>query len=84
MRESKGDSMKIDIPDRLKFEKLPLLSPCYCGQCKRPLTDSRVLDNKHAWCPDCKEIVNSSWFQTKSWTIGATAVLYMTQLFQLL
>jgi uncharacterized paraquat-inducible protein A len=61
--------------EQLKIDPLPLLSPCYCDQCKKPLTIGRVMDKKHAWCPKCMEIVDTSSFQVKSWTVGVTVVL---------
>ena len=44
-------------------------------QCKKPLTTGRVMDKRHAWCPKCREIVDTSAFQVQSWTVGVTVVL---------
>lgn len=55
----------------------PLLAPCYCNQCKRPLSQGRVMDNHHAWCPKCKSIVSTASMQIPAWTVGTTALLFL-------
>ncbi|QDV27507.1 hypothetical protein [Aureliella helgolandensis] len=65
------------LAESFTIEKLPLLSACYCGKCKKPLKCESVIDEHYAWCSDCEATVRSSLFQVPSWTVGATAVLFM-------
>lgn len=71
-----SSTMKLPPKESFELDPLPLLSPCYCGQCKKPLTASRVMDDSHAWCPRCKSIVTTSWFQVPSWVMGGTVLTY--------
>jgi hypothetical protein len=59
----------------LEIAPLPVLSPCYCGQCKLPLDQTCVIDDQHAWCQDCDACVETSWFQVPSWTVGVLVYL---------
>jgi hypothetical protein len=72
--------MQLPKLEQFKYQELPLLSPCYCGKCKRPLTRDRVVDDDNAWCPSCSQVVTTSVFQVPSWTIGVTTVLLMVVL----
>ena len=65
------------LADPLKLEKQPLYSPAYCGACKRPLPTSHVIDEVHAWCPKCKGVVDTSYFQVKAWVVAVTLLLYV-------
>lgn len=67
-------------PKMLKLDPLPILSPCYCADCKRPLTASRVLDQQHAWCPGCESVVTTTWFQVPAWTVGMVVFLFLNNL----
>lgn len=65
--------MSIQFPtQQLHLTPLPYYSPCYCAECKRPLTESRILDENSAWCPNCKNIVDTTFFQVPAWVLGAT------------
>ena len=68
------------LATRYKLEPLPLLSPCYCDECRTPLTNSRILDERNGWCPRCKEVVTTSSFQVPSWTMGSLVFLFAAQL----
>ena len=59
----------------LSLDPLPLFSPCYCSNCKSALDQSSVIDDRHAWCPDCTAVVKTSWFQVPSWTVGVVVLL---------
>jgi uncharacterized paraquat-inducible protein A len=50
-------------------------TPCYCANCKQALTISKILDSESAWCPQCKEVVDVSWFRVQSWIMGVLVVL---------
>ncbi len=63
-----------------KLDPMPLLSPCYCNECKDPLTESRLLDESYGWCPRCKGVVTTSWFKVPSWTMGGLVFLFATML----
>lgn len=65
----------------LKIQNLPVISPCYCSQCKTPMTTGRVVDKSHAWCPNCNQVVDTCAFQVHGWTIGTTVVLALILLF---
>lgn len=70
--------MKVEsILRELSVDPLPVLSACYCGKCKTPLTRDRVIDDQHAWCPNCNATVKSSAFQVPSWIIGVVAILFL-------
>jgi hypothetical protein len=68
------------LATRYKLEPLPLLSPCYCDECRTPLTNSRILDERNGWCPRCKEVVTTSSFQVPSWAMGSLVFLFAAQL----
>lgn len=68
----------------LNTEKLMAPLPCYCSQCKKPLSESRVLDEHLGWCPTCQSIVDTSWFQMEGWVIGATVFLLGNLMFVIL
>ncbi len=57
--------------------KLPLLLPCYCRQCRNPLSNEEGVDESHAWCPTCQSVVDTSPFHAPAWTIGTTALLFL-------
>jgi hypothetical protein len=59
-----------------KLEPLPLLSRCYCDECRNPLTDSSILDERFGWCPECKGVVTTSLFQVPSWAMGGLVFLF--------
>ena len=63
-----------------KLDPMPLLSPCYCNECKDPLTESRLLDERYGWCPRCKGVVTTSLFQVPSWAMGGLVFLFATML----
>ena len=65
---------------RCKLDPLPLLSPCYCDECRDPLTESRLLDERYGWRPRCKGVVTTSLFQVPSWTMGGLVFLFATML----
>ena len=64
------------LATRCKLDPLPLLSPCYCEECRDPLTDSSILDERYGWCPRCKGVVATSLFQVPSWTMGGLVFLF--------
>ena len=66
------------ILEALKLDPLPILSPCYCGKCKKPLPSMCVVDDHHAWCDDCDSIVRTSWTQVPGWTVGVLVCLIAT------
>ena len=51
------------------------MTPCYCAECKRPLTAARITGDNTAWCPQCKNFVATSWFEVPSWIVGVLVVL---------
>jgi hypothetical protein len=63
-----------------KLDPLPVLSRCYCNECRKPLVDSSILDDKFGWCPGCKGVVATSLFQVPSWTMGGLVFLFATML----
>ena len=68
------------VPEMLRLNSLPILSPCYCSKCKQPLTASRVMDNQHAWCPHCKEVEGTSCFHVPVWTVGVVVFLLLNNM----
>ena len=66
------------LAENLKIEKLPLLSPCYCSECKAPLHTNQVVDSQNAWCSDCEKMVATSAFQVEGWAVGVTTVLALS------
>ena len=63
-----------------KLDCLTHLTPCYCNECKKPLTDSRIMDERNGWCPSCKGVVTTSWFQVPSWAMGGLVFIFTTLL----
>ncbi len=57
------------------MSSLPIYSPCYCANCKEPLTAMRIVDEHSAWCPSCREVRETSAFQVESWAIGVAVLL---------
>lgn len=57
----------------------PMLCPCYCANCKRPLSDQSLVTCDTAWCPDCESAVTTSAFSIPAWTI-ATLLLLVSRL----
>ncbi|MGE0755700.1 MAG: hypothetical protein AB7O38_01705 [Pirellulaceae bacterium] len=72
------------LPSALRLQPLPCLSPCYCAHCKRPLTSSRILDERSAWCAQCRNIVDVACFQVPSWVVGVTVFLAIRLQFSVL
>lgn len=64
--------------ESLRLDPLPILSPCYCGTCKKPLPNMSVVDEHHAWCDACDSIVRTSWTQVPGWTVGVLVCLVAT------
>jgi hypothetical protein len=58
-----------------ELKRLPWYSPCYCGECKQPLTEARIMDNRSAWCPSCRDFVSVAAFQVEGWVVGVTVFL---------
>ena len=77
---SLGAQAKLQLAALCQLERLPLLSPCYCNECKKPLTDSRIMDDRNGWCPRCEGVVTTSWFQVPSWTMAGLVFLFATLL----
>lgn len=63
-----------------KSDRLPHLTPCYCSECKKPLSDSRIMDERNGWCPSCMGVVATSWFQAPSWAMGGLVFIFTTLL----
>ncbi len=61
----------------LSKQKLPLFLPCYCRQCRSPLSHEGGMDDSHAWCSCCQSVVDTSPFHAPAWTIGTTALLFL-------
>ncbi len=66
--------MKLD-PANFKLTPLPVYSPCYCNQCKQPLASAGLVEDNLAWCPDCKQLVITSYFQVPAWVVGVVVLL---------
>ncbi len=62
------------------FRSMPLLSRCYCEECKNPLSDPSILDERFGWCPKCKGVVATSLFQVPSWAMGGVVFLFAAML----
>jgi hypothetical protein len=59
-----------------KLDPLPLLSRCYCDECKQPLNDTSILDERFGWCSRCKGVVTTTLFQVPSWAMGGMVFLF--------
>jgi hypothetical protein len=51
------------------------MTPCYCAACKKELPVASISDEDAAWCPDCRRVVDMSWFQLPSWITALLLVL---------
>lgn len=71
-----GAQARSRLASRCGLEPLPLLSPCYCNECKEPLTAARIIDEANGWCPNCKRVVTTSWFQVPNWAMGVLVFLF--------
>ncbi len=56
---------------------------CYCDQCRKPLTPSRAVDYRYAWCPDCGAVVAAASCQMRPWVLGVLVVIFSNYIFQL-
>ncbi len=75
-----GAQVSSRLATRCKLDPMPLLSRCYCDECRNPLTDSSILDDKFGWCPRCKGVVTTSLFQVPSWAMGGLVFLFAAML----
>ena len=72
--------MKSDVA-KMKLTPQPVLSSCYCSQCKRTLSDAGLVENDLAWCPTCKSLVLTTYLQVPAWVIGVVFVLFAELMF---
>jgi len=51
------------------------MTSCYCASCKEELAIFRITDEDLAWCPECRRVVDMSWFQVPGWVLGVVVML---------
>ena len=51
------------------------MTPGYCASCKKELSVSSISEQDAAWCPECRDVVDISWFRIPNWVAALLVTL---------